>query len=162
MITVTKGKSLEDRIAELESYVSQLQDLLGRSVVPDPRLDQDLEPPTRPTMAHVVRYFRRPPHWYHNNLGGATVLFRIDYLTEMVRCYVAVCSFEDNFNKRKGRDIAYDRLLDQDLLVEFPLRWVDDFEGLKPAFLVALESVVEESSIAATIMKKVCYMGEWV
>lgn len=57
----------------------------------------------------VIRYVRtkngKQP-WIYNNLGGATMVFDMNYTDRMVDVYLAVCHPKDNFCKKTGIEQA--------------------------------------------------------
>jgi hypothetical protein len=93
----------------------------------------------------VIRYIRKDSEiWEDSNLGGATVVFELDYNTRKVKAAVSVCSEDDNFNKKLGIETAMRRLNANEQCIEFPLDYVDHFQGLVNAFRVrVLEDYIE-------------------
>lgn len=53
----------------------------------------------------VIRYIR-PTNTDHSNLGGMTVIFKLDYTARTVGISYSVCSLSDNFEKAKGLAVA--------------------------------------------------------
>lgn len=55
----------------------------------------------------VVRHLR--PYMMdetHHNIGGATFLFELDYKTRQVVVMFAICASNENFNRKKGVEVA--------------------------------------------------------
>lgn len=59
----------------------------------------------------IIRYIRFEDYYDPTgNLGGVTFAFKLDHEAKKCRVGVAICEFNDNFNKRFGRDLATTRL----------------------------------------------------
>lgn len=84
----------------------------------------------------VVRHVR--PYSYDNNynytrynLGGATVVFDMDYQAGVVKARWSACSPDINFDKKEGKR----RALQRDVMVTFSLEEVKEFKGLVNALI---------------------------
>lgn len=84
----------------------------------------------------VVRHVR--PYSYDNkykyvryNLGGATVVFDMDYQAGVVKARWSACSPDINFDKKEGKR----RALQRDTMITFSLDEVKTFGGLVNALI---------------------------
>lgn len=84
----------------------------------------------------VVRHVR--PYTFNNeykyvrdNLGGATVVFDMDYEAGVVKARWSACSPDINFDKKEGKR----RALQRDTMITFSLDEVKTFGGLVNALI---------------------------
>lgn len=79
--------------------------------------DEDDEDEEDPIIIRHGRYY--DDNGDVSNLGGVTYAFRIDHVEKVAYVGLAICSKEDNFDRRTGRNIAISRLENEPFGFEF-------------------------------------------
>jgi len=103
---------------------------------------------TDKTVVEFARYLRpTDKNGNDSNLGGVTFLFTVDYTLRLATVRFAICSANDNFDKKTGCDIAH-----QAVTRSFNLDKFQDYANRAGGFVNALVNVatVEELTGTAT------------